>query len=496
QGYLLHNEVTHARLLPREAEHAFRYPTLSLLVSLEALERGHLDLGRRGWIFGYGRRWGSLTGLRAAPYLTPGAWSIRGKLEGILAGRGYLRGRLLDAWMMTMPSFLGFEGINPLTVYFCYDKDGAFWLTVLEIHNTFGESHVHVLEAGRDEDETAPNGSVTDPIPCRYDHQWTFRRQFHVSPFNDRSGFYTVSIKSPTHPPMARDTDFSPPPKPAVRVHLYTASADDPTQRGALKLTALLRPTHATPLTARSLLVALAQAPFALLLTFPRILYVAGILHYAKRLDVYLRPDPQPAAEGWSADPPAGGVKWLEEGLIERFARRRVEAFLARRAEETGTAVELVSADPHVARRMFKAGQGTAEGPALTVSYTSPRFFSTLFLCPSAQHALLLGCYTENIFRVSDRALFLATFASAGSDDNDDGVSWLQRMRCRSIPRTLSLPVPNKQFLDADDVCSNLASGMVILTHHALDWLEGWIFRLARARVVDGQEPWKLWERA
>lgn len=279
-----------------------------------------------------------------------------------------------------------------------------------------------------------------------------------------------------------------------MRVHLYTASAGDPTQRGALKLTALLRPTHATPLTARALLIALAQMPFALLLTFPRILYVAGILHYAKRLDVYLRPDPQPAAEGWSADPPAGGVRWLEERPLERFARGRVEAFLARRAEETETAVELVSADPRVAPRVFKPGQGAAEGAALTISYTSPRFFSTLFLCPSAQHALLLGCNTENIFRVSDRALFLAMFASAcGSDDE---ARCLQRMRCHGIPRTLSLPVPNTHFLDVDAVYSNLASGLVILTHHALDWLERWIFRLARARAVDGQEPWKLWERA
>lgn len=133
QSYLLHNEVTHGRLLPKEAENAFTYPTLSLLVSLDALELRRLDLGSRGWVFGYGGRWWRLAGLRSAPYLTPGTGSIRGKLEDVLAGRGYLREGLRDAWMMTMPSFLGFEGINPLTVYFCYDADGALWLTVLEV---------------------------------------------------------------------------------------------------------------------------------------------------------------------------------------------------------------------------------------------------------------------------------------------------------------------------------------------------------------------------
>lgn len=107
---------------------------------------------------------------------------------------------------------------------------------------------------------------------------------------------------------MAGGCDSSLPPRPAVRVHLYTASVDDPTQRGALKLTALLRPMQAMPLASRVLLCALSKAPLALLSSFLRILYVAGILHYAKRLDVYLRPDPLPAAAGWRPESPAGGV--------------------------------------------------------------------------------------------------------------------------------------------------------------------------------------------
>lgn len=131
QAYILRNQVTHARHIPLEASHAFTYPTLSLLVSLDALERGSLDLGR-GWIFGYGGLWGRLVGLRSDSYVTgQKGLSIRNKLEGILRHRGYLD-TMDDAWMMTMPSFLGFEGINPLTVYFCY-KNGDLWTTVLEV---------------------------------------------------------------------------------------------------------------------------------------------------------------------------------------------------------------------------------------------------------------------------------------------------------------------------------------------------------------------------
>ncbi|KDR78398.1 hypothetical protein GALMADRAFT_224770 [Galerina marginata CBS 339.88] len=495
QAYILHNQVTHARLLPVKASNSFTYPTLALLVSLNALEARRLDLGR-GWIFGYGGLWGRIVGLRPGPYLTKQAVTIMSKLEDLLKARGHLEenASLRDAWMMTMPSFLGFEGINPLTVYFCYNSGGTFWSTVLEIHNTFGESHVHVLEVGRNED---PNPSTG------YDHQWTFPREFHVSPFNDRSGFYTVSIKSPAHPPMATIND-SPElfvaPKPSVRVHLYTASQDNPELKGVLKLTALLRPTHSTPLTTPSLLFALGKAPFGLLLTMSRIVFVAWKLHYQKRLDVFLRPEPLPAAQGWGADPaasqvlpvtPAGGVKWLDAGILDNFARNRVELFLRRRVQETGIEVSLVAADPSIPPLVFSPDQ--AASSQLTISYLSARIFTILFMSPSAQHALLLGTETERIFRVSSKDNFLDIFSSPTVSDH---ANWLQRLRSRTIPYSLTLPVPSSHFLDQQNFASAFPSGLVICTCQFLDSVEKLVFSIAKARIVAGQEPWKQWDRA
>lgn len=512
QGYILHNQVTHARLLPEESRHSFTYPTIALLVSLDALEQHQLDLVK-GWVFGYGNVWGRLTGLRPAPYLARGSECVMEKLQNIIKCRGFTEKNLRDAWMMTMPSFVGFEGINPLTVYFCYTTEGEFWLTVLEVgaylyalncpliyvrYTTLLEKAMSMFWKLAVMKMTLhpkgllffalSTGNGTHGIYNSYDHEWTFNREFHVSPFNDRSGFYAVSIKSPSHPPMVGRIDSLPPPKPSVRVHQYTASEDNPTRRGTLKLTALLRPTHATPLTAPSWLFALTQAPFALLLTFPRILYVAGILHYAKRLDVFLRPDPLPAVEGWN-EVPAGGVRWLDEGATDRSARKRVEGFLTRRSMETKTTVILVSSDPHVPEVTFAP---TDKTPAcLTIYYTSPRFFSVLFLSPSADHALLLGCDTENIFQVSDKDLFLSLFSSSAECGKNKRL--LQRMRCFNIPQSLDLPIPATHYLDE---YSPLASGLSLLAVHVLDWFEKRIFSLAQARVVEGQEPWKQWERA
>lgn len=481
QAYLLQNSVTHARLLPTEAAHAFTYPTLALLVSLKALERGKLDLAR-GWVFGYGGRWCRMTGLRPKPYLDERKGSIMTKLNDILKARGCTE--VEDAWMMTMPSFLGVEGINPLTVYFCYDSAASFRFTVLEvrlipseyskfiimevkIHNTFGESHVHVLQIGKDEDEVPSRG---------YDHEWTFRREFHVSPFNDRSGFYTVSIKSPTHSPMESPSVPERPPRPAVRVHLYT---DANGEKGRLKLTALMRPTGATPLTTRSLMWGVAQAPFGWFLTFPRILFVAWKLHYQKRLDVFIRPEPQPV--------PSGGVKWLSEGFLEGFARRRLEAHLVRRAQETGIQITLQPVDPSVSRHTFAPG-GSSE-KKLVVSYLAPRFFTIVFLSPSAEHALLLGCDTERLFTVSDRDLFRVVFSGKPHDNER-----LQRLRLRDIPPELDLHIPRSHYLDNDH--SRVVTALAICTFFFLEWLERGIFGLARARVVKGLEPWEQWGRA
>ncbi|KAG5653938.1 hypothetical protein H0H81_009295 [Sphagnurus paluster] len=532
RAYILANAVTHARLLPVSASHSFTYPSLSLLVSLCALEAGALDLVG-GWVFGYGGVWGRLVGLRAAPYLADSprdkAATIRGKLEALLAERGFVgqsrdddeARELEDAWMMTMPSFLGFEGINPLTVYFCYRTGStALWLVVLEIHNTFGETHVHVLEAGVREDAPASR-------PKGFDHQWTFLREFHVSPFNDRSGFYTVSVKAPTHAPSPSTTNRHAPapipaPRPAVRVHLHTASptSDSP---GPLKLTALLRPTRSSPLTTLNLLLALARAPTALLLSLPRILAQAWVLHYKKRLDVFLRPEPLPPVPPNTNKPDpdpdtdpnkdalvlaptryGGGVKWLPAGPLDRFARTRVEAFLEHRITSPGTrlCVSLVAADPAVPDIVFRPPQLEGEPEHhLVVRYLAPRFFTLLFTAPSAAHALLLGADTEGLFAVSDRALFLAVFSPLAEHTPSVGsLSPTQRLRTAAIPSSLSLPlhVPAVHPLDALLTSGSPFSSesMALRALFALDAVERWVFGLARARIVKDDEPWSKWEKA
>jgi DUF1365 family protein len=105
-------------------------------VPLNALEDKKLDL-LGGWLFGYGSTWGRVTGLRPSGYLFSDLTdkrSIRSKLVDVLDQHGYSGRELCDAWLMTMPSYLGVQGINPLSVYFCYRRECVnLWLVILEV---------------------------------------------------------------------------------------------------------------------------------------------------------------------------------------------------------------------------------------------------------------------------------------------------------------------------------------------------------------------------
>ena len=138
QAYILRSITSHARFLPVDSRHALTYPVLSLLLPLSALESGHLSL-LNGFLFSFGGVRGRVLGLRSAGYLYDDGGkepSIRKKLGEALGQFGVeLAGEQMDdAWILTMPSYCGFEGINPLTVYFCYRKDcPKLWIVVLEV---------------------------------------------------------------------------------------------------------------------------------------------------------------------------------------------------------------------------------------------------------------------------------------------------------------------------------------------------------------------------
>jgi uncharacterized protein len=102
--------------------------------------------------------------------------TLRANVDHFLATQGVdvRGGRIL---MLTMPRVLG-TVFNPITVYWCYAEDGRLACNVVEVHNTYGDRHaylVHADDEGRAEVDKA----------------------LYVSPFNDVSGRYRLTIPVP-----------------------------------------------------------------------------------------------------------------------------------------------------------------------------------------------------------------------------------------------------------------------------------------------------------
>ncbi len=164
-------KVSHRRKAP--FEHRLKYRTYSLLINLEELERGELPsrlLSHNRWnLFSiHDRDHGSRNGQPLRPWI-----------EKQLADAGIdLEGGRID--VLLFPRILGYT-FNPLTTWFCHDRDGSLRAVLYEIHNTFGHSHSHLVP-------------VNGPEP----HRHGFAKQLHVSPFFDRDGGYSFTLRPPS----------------------------------------------------------------------------------------------------------------------------------------------------------------------------------------------------------------------------------------------------------------------------------------------------------
>ncbi|KAG9074533.1 hypothetical protein FS749_013908 [Ceratobasidium sp. UAMH 11750] len=392
---------------------------------------------------------------------------------------------------------------------------------------------LYVLQVGKGEDEG-------DKKLKGYEHQWTFPRQFHVSPFNDRSGHYVCSVVMPSHPPpsdaASESAPTTTPPRPIINLHLHTAP---PSPR--LKLTALLRPVVSEPLTARTLVSAIFLPPpaswfslplgAALFLTAFRIVYHAARLHYQHNLAVFARPEPiAGAGREWvekalggvwndvqpteaksspheDEDAAGGSIGWQAESSTEQWARKRFEMRFGAVAARLGLCIKIASVDPSVPITTLEPTQAQANdrksARELMVCYRSPRTWSCLLLAPTAQHALQLGSRVEKWFAVSDEQLFIDLWNGA-CPSKDLNPTWILkpakaiRSHFARVPDTtpthISLPSPPYPLHPLDSppsfallfhVC------LLYLTFHA----ERIVFSLMRARFVRGDAPWKSWDR-
>ena len=149
-------EIRHVRVTP--VRHDVGYRTHWWLVDLDHLPRVP-----------------GLVAFEARDHLGDPTATIRSNVDALLAAHGSDRPARVS--MLTSARSAGYV-FNPLSVFWAHDAAGAVTAVVAEVHNTYGERHAYVVrpdDAGRAE----------------------VGKQFYVSPFNDVSGHYTMSLPEP-----------------------------------------------------------------------------------------------------------------------------------------------------------------------------------------------------------------------------------------------------------------------------------------------------------
>ncbi|MEV0761870.1 DUF1365 domain-containing protein [Nocardia sp. NPDC050435] len=157
---LYFTRIHHLRRAP--VRHAFEYRSYSWFFDVDAPPKLPLPLRP----FGY---------FRAADHLEgPGA-DLRTRVRTFLLDNGIDSDGPITALMNARA--LGYV-FDPLTLFWCHDRDGALRCVIAEVHNTYGQRHAYLVRPdphGRDEVE----------------------KRFHVSPFNRLEGRYELHVPEP-----------------------------------------------------------------------------------------------------------------------------------------------------------------------------------------------------------------------------------------------------------------------------------------------------------
>lgn len=176
--------------------------------------------------------------------------SWRTNIETFTRSRG-LDTSACDITVLTGAASLG-HAFDPLTVYWCTSPHGDVVAVIAEVRNTYGERHAYVVH---------PDERGVAQVD----------KTLYVSPFNDMSGRYTLTVPPP------RDGRFD------VHVTLHR-----PGQPPFVTSWSGHRPS-----TRREHLALATQLPLAAQLTTARI-RIQGIYLWARRLPLQPRPDHRP----------------------------------------------------------------------------------------------------------------------------------------------------------------------------------------------------------
>ncbi len=162
--------VAHRRFRP--VEHRMRYRIFQVLLDIDELPA----LAARLRLFGHNHA--GLVSFHDRDHLAGNAEPLRAQVERLLAEAGLQGGGRIQ--VLCMPRILG-HAFNPISVWWCHNREGTLTAVLYEVNNTFGQRHTYLVPA-----KTVAGPQVQD---CA--------KQFYVSPFFAMDMHYHFRLTSP-----------------------------------------------------------------------------------------------------------------------------------------------------------------------------------------------------------------------------------------------------------------------------------------------------------
>lgn len=191
------------------------------------------------------------------------------------------------AYLITAARFAGYN-FNPVSLWYLYSGDKTLSAVVLEVNNTFDERRPYLLVRGRSPESSHPSDDQ------RLQIKGSRVKDFHVSPFNSRTGSYSVDTRDPLGPGMNGFRGIE------VTITLNSSKGQPKLVARLLSDGPAVDPASLSTLSKSTFLARWFWVGFA---TLPRIFWQAALLLYRLKLDMRNKPEPLVGTLGRHATP-------------------------------------------------------------------------------------------------------------------------------------------------------------------------------------------------
>lgn len=239
---LVHALVMHQRLRP--VKHRFVYPVFMLKMDIEALTDSSGGI-RSSAVFGI-NCWRPIS-IHTKDYGPRDGSNLKVWIQNILITHQVQEIEKIE--LLSFPRVFGYA-FNPISIWYCYDKQSQLRAALAEVNNTFGEHHFYLLQA-------AEHGVIDSNT------ELMSTKMMHVSPFCEVKGHYRFRFAESTN-------------KLKVNIDYH----DDQDDQAMLLQTAIIGKTQ--QLTSGNLVKALCKQPLLTFGVFYRIHWHALILWLKK----------------------------------------------------------------------------------------------------------------------------------------------------------------------------------------------------------------------